>query len=89
VGGTLDNPQIELRGASGNLVIGNDQWQQPPLDSYRAPFTRPEEVQAVMNAVGAFSLADNSADAAMVVSLDPGVYTWFFPASAPRRAWAD
>jgi len=39
-----------------------------------APFTRPEEVQAVMNAVGAFSLADNSADP-RCGRLDPGVYT--------------
>lgn len=63
VGGALVNPQLQLF-ASGNTSIGeNDDWHASA--GWADAFT----------AVGAFGLAANTRDAALLVSLPPGSYT--------------
>jgi len=59
--GVLSNPQLQLFDAEGNLVLANDNWAAADA--------------ATMAAVGAFPLANNSADAALVATLSPGAYT--------------
>lgn len=61
VTGALTNPQLHLYNAAGTLVLANDNWVSDDL--------------ATMNSVGAFALANNSADSALVASLSPGAYT--------------
>jgi len=76
--GVLTNPQLSLYDGigSGHVIATNSGWSV-------APTTGPSTVVAViqpatspaMAAVGAFPLAANSADAAMLVTLPPGSYT--------------
>ena len=64
VGNTLPNPQLAVvrQGATEPFAM-NDNW----------PNT--EEVRAAFEKSGAFSLPVDSADAALVVTLEPGAYT--------------
>ncbi|MFZ9683423.1 MAG: hypothetical protein ACO3DQ_09525 [Cephaloticoccus sp.] len=59
--GVLTNPQLQLFDAQNNLVLANDNWSAADA--------------ATMASVGAFPLANNSADAALVATLSPGAYT--------------
>lgn len=63
VGGVLPNPQLALfrQGARASLHE-NDDWGGSP------------EFKAAFAATGAFSLPETSRDAALLVTLDPGVY---------------
>ncbi len=61
VSGALANPQIQLFNSAGTLVHYNDNWSA--------------DTQPTMDAVGAFRLTTNSADAALVATLSPGSYT--------------
>ena len=64
VGGVLPNPQLALfRQGSRASLHENDDWGGAP--GLRAAFA----------ATGAFLLPDASRDAALLVTLDPGVYT--------------
>lgn len=59
--GTLTDPVLNIFNADNQLVLSNDNWVATD--------------QATMNAVGAFSLVNNSRDAALVARLSPGTYT--------------
>jgi uncharacterized protein (DUF1800 family) len=61
VTGVLANPQLQLFNGNGVLVLANDNWSA--VDA------------TTMSSVGAFPLANNSADSALVATLSPGVYT--------------
>jgi hypothetical protein len=63
VGSTLANPQIKLFNQQGQPVEENDDW---------GGTTR---LTAAFAQTGAFPLGANSKDAALLVSLPPGVYT--------------
>ena len=67
VGGALADPQLELTQSVGGVtqvVAGNDDWGGQT------------QIAAVGTAVGAFALASNgSKDAAILVTLPPGVYS--------------
>lgn len=61
--GTLANPQLALANAAGEFIATNDDWAD-----------RPEVAQAAAR-VGAFPLTAGSTDAALLVVVNPGVYT--------------
>ena len=61
VSGALSNPQLQLFDSNNVLVLANDNWSTQDA--------------ATMSSVGAFALANNSADAALVATLSPGAYT--------------
>lgn len=65
VPGSIDNPRLILR-REGVEVAVNDDWSDAP---------NRENLIAASSYVGAFSLADGTADAAMLITVDPGVYT--------------
>lgn len=65
VTGLLADPVLELLDASGAVVQSNDD-----RDRDQAP-----TVEASTSAAGSFALAPGSRDAALVRTLDPGVYT--------------
>jgi hypothetical protein len=62
----MANPEIHVVDASGNIVFYNDDWGSAA--------TAPEVATAASN-YGAFALADDSKDAALVVTLPPGLFT--------------
>ena len=61
VTGALTNPQLQLFNGNGVLVLANDNWSADDATT--------------MTSVGAFPLANGSADSALVATLSPGVYT--------------
>lgn len=64
--GTLQQPILELRRATGGLILSNQGWANS-LD--------PAALEARRLRVGAFELPTQSADSAAVVSLEQGGYT--------------
>jgi outer membrane protein assembly factor BamB/subtilisin family serine protease len=66
VQGVLANPRLELRNQQQALVSQNDDWG---ADGNAA------ELEAAMQKAGAFALPAGSKDAAMVVTLQPGLYS--------------
>ncbi len=61
----LSDPRLEILDANGTVVASNDNWSE----------SGETFVAAAASAVGAFSLASGSNDAALVVTLKPGRYT--------------
>jgi hypothetical protein len=59
----LRNPQLQLFDQLGRVIAQNDDWGNGV------------DISAVGDRVGAFRLAPNSLDSALLVTLDPGVYT--------------
>ncbi|HEY0946758.1 MAG TPA: immunoglobulin domain-containing protein [Opitutaceae bacterium] len=66
VSGELANPRITLFNSQGAAMTGNDDW----LDASNLP-----DLVAHSKTIGAADLRDASKDAALLVSLDPGLYT--------------
>ncbi len=59
--GALPDPELKLYDAGNNLIASNNDWTT--------------EVGEMFGTVGAFELPGGSRDAAMVVTLEPGVYS--------------
>ena len=66
VTGVVADPVIKIRDRDGQLIGSNDNWEDAGLGSVLA---------TVGDSVGAFALAAGSADAAILLVLDPGNYT--------------
>ncbi len=66
VSGILEDPTLAVRDSLDNLVAENDDWGDGSLGSTLA---------GIAATVGAFPLTADSSDAALLVVLDPGVYT--------------
>lgn len=62
----LANPKLTLFDHAGVAIHNNDNWNQA---------RNLAELRAATTATGAFALTENSNDAAMLETLDPGVYT--------------
>jgi uncharacterized delta-60 repeat protein len=74
--GALANPVLTLYDGSGNVIAENNGWNQVLARGNSTAMAGTQMATAgEMAAVGAFPLAPNSADAAMLVSLPPGNYT--------------
>ncbi len=66
VAGALADPTLALFNVTGAQIVANDNWS----DNSNAA-----EIRTAVTACGAFPLAENSKDAAILVTLDPGVYS--------------
>lgn len=66
VGGVLANPILSVFTATGEKILENDNWNDVPNLA---------ALRAATAAQGAFTLPENSRDAAMLVTLPPGGYT--------------
>jgi hypothetical protein len=70
VPGTMDDPRLQLfrteSNGSSTLLLGQDDWGDNPDSAFTA---------STAASIGAFELASGSADAALVVTLEPGSYT--------------
>jgi hypothetical protein len=67
VTGWLADPHLALVPAVGGDPVHNDNWNAPPADV--------AELEAMTAEVGAFPLAPDSLDAALLVTVPPGLYT--------------
>jgi sugar lactone lactonase YvrE len=79
--GTLAAPVLTLLNSAGAIIATNAGWGNPcTLGSGAVPSgpgatTVEAATPSVFTKVGAFSLATDSADSAMVITLPPGIYT--------------
>jgi hypothetical protein len=76
VPGAVTNPMLKIYAAgSATAIAQNDDWGiAQPIDAAYAAASA-TEIAAAGTAAGAFPLADNSRDAAVIVTLTPGAYT--------------
>jgi uncharacterized protein (DUF1800 family) len=65
VPGVLGDPTLSILDSGGNVVASNDNWGSTDEVAMAAHFA----------AVGAFGFASGSKDSALVVTLEPGLYT--------------
>jgi hypothetical protein len=76
VTGLLANPQLTLYDSTGKAVATNTGWSNDPVAGNSAvPVAVSKATAALFAQLGAFSLAANSPDCALVASLPPGSYT--------------
>jgi len=71
VGGTMTDPVLSLRKqVDGSFVdvATNDNWHTSDLATA-------QEIRNTAADLGAFALSENSADAVLLITLDPGIYT--------------
>jgi kumamolisin len=66
VSGVLAQPTLSVYNSAGTMIASNTGW---------GTGSGTAQVQSVSAAVGAFALQANSADCALIVSLEPGSYT--------------
>lgn len=70
---TLLDPVIKIVAENGTVLATNDNWSESTLTNGRV--VDADEVQTAAAASGAFPLAVNSRDAALLITLVPGNYT--------------
>ena len=75
VPGTLPDPVLKIFDSAGRLVLSNDNWNDGTLTA---------DLRTATLVVGGFALPENSKDAALLVTLDPGAYTVNITDSAGR-----
>ncbi len=68
LGSTHSNPRLTLIRSGGGTIATNDDWGTNDTASAA-------EIASVTQSVGGFALPDGSLDAALLVDLEPGVYT--------------
>ncbi len=66
VAGFLAHPEIRVHDVNGTAIAFNDGWQN---------LWDPSEIATASELVGAFPLDEGSDDAAMIIDLEPGLYT--------------
>ena len=64
--GALADPSLVVYNSTGQSIATNDNW---------ADNTNVADLRAATTGVGAFAFPENSRDAALLVTLDPGAYT--------------
>ncbi len=72
--GALADPQLLLQNANGDTVASNDNWETPVATGSATAASATSLVTAT-STVGAVALTTGSRDAAVLVTLAPGVYT--------------
>ena len=75
VPGTLPDPVLKIFDKDNRVVASNDNWNEGTLIA---------DLRSATAAVGGFALPENSKDAAIFITLDPGSYTVQIADSAGR-----
>jgi hypothetical protein len=60
---------------SSNLIAENTQWETPTTVNASYPGASGSEISSAATTTGAFSLTSGGNDTAVLVTLDPGIYT--------------
>jgi hypothetical protein len=75
VAGTVSDPVLKIYDAKSVMIAQNDNWGTPqPLNATQT-LGSGADISAASTAVGAFALSANSADAALLITLNPGQYS--------------
>jgi uncharacterized delta-60 repeat protein len=75
VASPIGDPAVTLNHIGVGVIATNDNWQTPTTSVPSYPGVSGAEIAAAATATGAFALADGSKDAAILVTLAPGIYT--------------
>jgi hypothetical protein len=75
VTGAITDATVVLNKINTGVIAQNDNWGTPTTVNASYPAASAAEISAAATATGAFALASGSADAALLVTLAPGVYT--------------
>jgi hypothetical protein len=77
VTGALGDPVVTLNkiGTGAGVIAQNNNWETPVTVDPTFPAATGAQISAAATATGAFSLAAGSTDAAILVTLAPGIYT--------------
>jgi uncharacterized delta-60 repeat protein len=73
--GTLPNPVLKIYNNSNALIAQNDDWGTPVTVNASFPGSTAAEISAASSSVGLTAYDGGSRDAAIVITLSPGVYT--------------
>ena len=75
----LSNPVVKINhiiaNATPQVIAENDDWQTPVTRSASYPAASAAEISAAATVTGAFAFGTGSLDAAVLVTLAPGIYT--------------
>jgi uncharacterized delta-60 repeat protein len=72
---TLSNPLISVFNSSGQLIARNDNWETPETINSSYPAASAATIASSASSVGLTAFDGGSTDAAIVITLSPGVYT--------------
>ena len=75
VASPITNPNVTLNHIGIGVIASNDDWQTPTTTSSSYPAASGAEIAAAATSTGAFALTAGSSDAAILVTLAPGIYT--------------
>lgn len=75
VSSVLADPIVTLTKINLGEIARNDNWETPVADVSSYPPATAAQIAAAATATGAFTLTSGSADAAILVTLAPGIYT--------------
>jgi len=75
VSGTLTDPVLKLYNSSSSVIASNDNWENATAIDASQVAASAAEISAAASATGAFPLVSGSKDAALLITLPPGVYT--------------
>jgi uncharacterized delta-60 repeat protein len=73
--GTHANPLLKIYNSANTLIAQNDNWETPVTINASFPGSSAAEINAAAASVGLTAYDAGSKDAAIVVTLSPGVYT--------------
>ncbi|MEO6002622.1 MAG: putative Ig domain-containing protein [Opitutus sp.] len=75
VASPLSDPIVSLNHIGTGVIATNNNWQTPVTTSANYPAASAAEISAAAAVTGGFALTTGSADAAILVTLAPGIYS--------------
>ena len=75
VSANLANPVLKIYNSANTLIAQNDNWETPVTINASFPGSTAAEITAAAASVGLTAYDAGSKDAAIVITLAPGVYT--------------
>jgi hypothetical protein len=77
VPGVLPDPVLEIYDVDGRVIATNSGWEKNPS---------PSSISAAAQSVGAFALDAGSKDTSLVISLNPGAYTFMLKSASGTQS---
>jgi uncharacterized delta-60 repeat protein len=71
----LTDPELQLFNAQQVVIARNNDWQAPLEVDASYPAASAEDIAAAAHTTGAFPFIEGSKDAAILITLPPGIYT--------------
>jgi hypothetical protein len=71
----MADPILNLYDGSNNLIAQNDNWETPITLTSAQPGASAADINAAILQAGSFAFSSGSKDAAIIVTLAPGIYS--------------